>query len=107
MPFVPDVAVRELAGVFECLCFAELPASLYHYRRGLNDDHVPFYEVVGNHQAHVAILSFESLNVPEHEFLLSAQSAGIDYQYTPLILKQKLRATIRRGRESPAPRPSI
>jgi hypothetical protein len=64
---VPDVAVCDLAGVLPRLVFAELTASLNQYCRMLNNDHVPFSEVVSNQQAHIAIFRFEPLNVPEHE----------------------------------------
>ena len=65
--FFAKVAFQELAGVRPCLFFAELPIALDQPRRILDNDHVPFNEGVCKHQGHIAVLSFVSFNVPEHE----------------------------------------
>src|SRR3981081_3927406 len=68
MFFFAEVVFHELPSVRPCLFFAELPVTLNQDRRTLDNDDVPFNEVVSNHEGHIAVLSFASFNVPEHEF---------------------------------------
>src|SRR5215472_9967865 len=76
MALVPEIAISELAGVLSCLCLAKLSTSLDHCCRRFNNDYVLLREFVGDQQAHIAILSFVSLNVPEHESSTPRRALG-------------------------------